>query len=144
MQTLTNKIEKLQASLFVLYNNIKNFHWNVQGSNFLVVHKYTDKLAVQTIDFVDEVAEKNLMFGKFANTDFDEIRKNSLITLETSKFYSEREVWSSLSEQISKILDFIKSLYEAQSPQLVLLTPLLDELVLYYHKQLWQINASKQ
>lgn len=144
MQTLTNKIEKLQASLFVLYNNIKNFHWNVQGSNFLVVHKYTDKLAAQTIDFVDEVAEKNLMFGKFANTDFDEIRKNSLITLETSKFYSEREVWSSLSEQISKILDFIKSLYEAQSPQLVLLTPLLDELVLYYHKQLWQINASKQ
>lgn len=144
MQTLTNKIEKLQASLFVLYNNIKNFHWNVQGSNFLVVHKYTDKLASQTIDFVDEVAEKNLMFGKFANTDFDEIRKNSLITLETSKFYSEREVWSSLSEQISKILDFIKSLYEAQSPQLVLLTPLLDELVLYYHKQLWQINASKQ
>lgn len=143
MQTLTNKIEKLQASLFVLYNNIKNFHWNVQGSNFLVVHKYTDKLASQTIDFVDEVAEKNLMFGKFANTDFDEIRKNSLITLETSKFYSEREVWSSLSEQISKILDFIKSLYEAQSPQLVLLTPLLDELVLYYHKQLWQINASK-
>lgn len=143
MQTLTNKIEKLQASLFVLYNNIKNFHWNVQGSNFLVVHKYTDKLAAQTIDFVDEVAEKNLMFGKFANTDFDEIRKNSLITLETSKFYSEREVWSSLSEQISKILDFIKSLYEAQSPQLVLLTPLLDELVLYYHKQLWQINASK-
>lgn len=144
MQTLTNKIEKLQASLFVLYNNIKNFHWNVQGSNFLVVHKYTDKLASQTIDFVDEVAEKNLMFGKFANTDFDEIRKNSLITLETSKFYSEREVWSSLSEQISKILDFIKSLYEAQNPQLVLLTPLLDELVLYYHKQLWQINASKQ
>lgn len=144
MQTLTNKIEKLQASLFVLYNNIKNFHWNVQGSNFLVVHKYTDKLASQTIDFVDEVAEKNLMFGKFANTDFDEIRKNSLITLETSKFYSEREVWSSLSEQISKILDFIKSLYEVQSPQLVLLTPLLDELVLYYHKQLWQINASKQ
>lgn len=144
MQTLTNKIEKLQASLFVLYNNIKNFHWNVQGSNFLVVHKYTDKLASQTIDFVDEVAEKNLMFGKFANTDFDEIRKNSLITLETSKFYSEREVWSSLSEQISKILDFIKSLYESQSPQLVLLTPLLDELVLYYHKQLWQINASKQ
>lgn len=144
MQTLTNKIEKLQASLFVLYNNIKNFHWNVQGSNFLVVHKYTDKLASQTIDFVDEVAEKNLMFGKFANTDFDEIRKNSLITLETSKFYSEREVWSSLSEQISKILDFIKSLYEVQNPQLVLLTPLLDELVLYYHKQLWQINASKQ
>lgn len=144
MQTLTNKIEKLQASLFVLYNNIKNFHWNVQGSNFLVVHKYTDKLASQTIDFVDEVAEKNLMFGKFANTDFDEIRKNSLITLETSKFYSEKEVWSNLSEQISKILDFIKSLYEAQSPQLVLLTPLLDELVLYYHKQLWQINASKQ
>ncbi|AHH45406.1 Dps family protein [Mesomycoplasma bovoculi] len=144
MQTLTNKIEKLQASLFVLYNNIKNFHWNVQGSNFLVVHKYTDKLASQTIDFVDEVAEKNLMFGKFANTDFDEIRKNSLITLETSKFYSEKEVWSSLSEQISKILDFIKSLYEVQNPQLVLLTPLLDELVLYYHKQLWQINASKQ
>lgn len=144
MQTLTNKIEKLQASLFVLYNNIKNFHWNVQGSNFLVVHKYTDKLASQTIDFVDEVAEKNLMFGKFANTDFDEIRKNSLVTLETSKFYSEREVWSSLSEQISKILDFIKSLYEVQSTQLVLLTPLLDELVLYYHKQLWQINASKQ
>ncbi|WP_232039621.1 hypothetical protein [Mesomycoplasma hyopneumoniae] len=42
-------LEQLQSSLTIFYTNVKNFHWNLQDKDFLVLHKFSDKLAQKPI-----------------------------------------------------------------------------------------------
>ncbi|WP_337903721.1 DNA starvation/stationary phase protection protein [Mesomycoplasma ovipneumoniae] len=142
---MITKLNKLQANLTVLYTNLKNFHWNLQDVDFLVIHKYTDKLAKKTIEFVDEVAEKIRSLGQIAISSFDEISQNSDLEIFNSKIWTSEIALEKIGKQIKLILEVCKNIQQDESNFEIqhLIFPLIDELVLYYHKELWIIHAQK-
>jgi starvation-inducible DNA-binding protein len=54
------------ADTFDLFSQIKQAHWNVKGMHFIALHELFDKLAEQTEDYVDDIAERATALGGVA------------------------------------------------------------------------------
>lgn len=69
METLiatTDVIEstkKLLADLHLQYQNLRNFHWNVKGPQFFILHEKFEELYIDVASKVDETAERILSIG---------------------------------------------------------------------------------
>ena len=59
------KLSKILADEYVLYTKTKNFHWNVQGINFIALHLFFDELAEEIENNIDLVAERVRSLGHF-------------------------------------------------------------------------------
>ncbi|VEU61722.1 DNA protection during starvation protein [Mesomycoplasma dispar] len=141
---MVKMLNQLQASLTIFYANAKNFHWNLQDIDFLLIHKYTDKLAQKTNDFIDEIAEKVRALDKIAISSFSEISQNSSFEQFPSKIWTTEEVLDKLASQIEKIIEICKEIQQSQASEIdYLVYPLIDEIVLYFHKELWKVYAQK-
>ena len=46
------------ADTFDLYSQTKQAHWNVKGMQFFQLHELFDKLAGETLVYVDDIAER--------------------------------------------------------------------------------------
>lgn len=57
------ELNKYLANLHVLNTKIRNFHWNVVGSNFFDFHKKLDEIYESIGMEIDVIAERILMLG---------------------------------------------------------------------------------
>lgn len=51
------------ADTFDLYSQTKQAHWNVKGMEFFQLHELFDKLATETLVYVDDIAERVTTLG---------------------------------------------------------------------------------
>lgn len=56
----------LLADETVLYTKTRNYHWNVEGDNFIELHKFYENLYDQLAEIIDEVAERIRFLGHYA------------------------------------------------------------------------------
>ena len=54
------------ADTFDLFSQIKQAHWNVKGMHFIALHELFDKLAEETEDYIDDIAERATALGGVA------------------------------------------------------------------------------
>ncbi len=60
---VVENIKKLLADLHLQYHNLRNFHWNVTGPNFYILHEKFEELYSDVAVKVDETAERILALG---------------------------------------------------------------------------------
>lgn len=58
--TTVNNLNRLLSSYHVYYQNLRNFHWNVQGQNFFELHNKFEELYNDARQKIDEIAERIL------------------------------------------------------------------------------------
>jgi starvation-inducible DNA-binding protein len=59
-------LNTLLADEYVLYTKTRNAHWNIQGQNFIELHKFFEN-QVDTLDIIiDDIAERVRSLGHFA------------------------------------------------------------------------------
>ncbi|MDQ3014145.1 MAG: DNA starvation/stationary phase protection protein Dps [Acidobacteriota bacterium] len=51
------------ADTFDLYSQTKQAHWNVKGMQFFQLHELFDRLATETLVYVDDIAERVTTLG---------------------------------------------------------------------------------
>ncbi|MFT4311451.1 MAG: Dps family protein [Candidatus Woesearchaeota archaeon] len=56
-------LNKILSDLFVLSTKTKNFHWNVKGSRFIMLHELFQGQYESLDGFIDEVAEQIVIKG---------------------------------------------------------------------------------
>ncbi len=66
LQEVATKLNKLLADEFVLYAKTRNYHWNVEGSNFMEFHKFYESQYEQLDEIIDNVAERIRTIGHYA------------------------------------------------------------------------------
>ena len=49
-----------------LYSQVKQAHWNVKGPNFIALHELFDKIAEESEEYPDLIAERIVQFGGVA------------------------------------------------------------------------------
>ncbi|ASZ14811.1 DNA starvation/stationary phase protection protein [Chitinophaga pendula] len=59
-------LNKVLADLTILYTKTRNYHWNVEGDNFMEMHKFYEEQYNELAETIDEVAERIRMLGHFA------------------------------------------------------------------------------
>ncbi len=60
---LVQPLNELLADMHVLYVKARNFHWNITGDHFFVLHAEFEKLYGGIADEIDEVAERVRALG---------------------------------------------------------------------------------
>ena len=66
LQATANELQKLLADEYVLYTKTRNYHWNVEGPNFMEMHKFYESQYEQLDEIIDEVAERIRKIGHFS------------------------------------------------------------------------------
>jgi len=65
-QAVALKLNQLLADEFLLYAKTRNYHWNVEGTNFMEMHKFYESLYEELDTVIDEVAERIRAIGHYA------------------------------------------------------------------------------
>ena len=61
---LAQKLNDLLANYSVFYQNVRGYHWNIQGDNFFELHAKFEELYNDLFMKIDEVAERILTLGE--------------------------------------------------------------------------------
>lgn len=62
-QKITGFLNELLANYQIYYQNLRGFHWNVKGKSFFVLHAKFEELYNDSMQKVDEIAERVLTLG---------------------------------------------------------------------------------
>ncbi len=81
-------LKKLMANYQVYYHKLRNFHWNVEGTDFFELHEEFEKEYNEAKKNVDLVAERIRVFGIQPAMSMEEVLKIAEIKESTDKMTS--------------------------------------------------------
>lgn len=76
-EAVAKALTKLLADEHVLYNKTRSYHWNVEGSSFLELHRLFEEQYNQIAETIDEIAERVRSLGHYAEGRLKELLKVS-------------------------------------------------------------------
>ena len=77
--TLINKLNVLLSDYQIYYQNLRGFHWNIQGKHFFQLHEKFEELYLDTASKVDEIAERILTIDGKPLHSFEDYMSTSTI-----------------------------------------------------------------
>ena len=63
MENLINNLNIYLSDLNVFYRKLQNYHWNIKGENFFVIHAKLEEYYNEINEQIDEIAEHILTIG---------------------------------------------------------------------------------
>lgn len=76
---LVDELNTLLANYQLFYQNLRGFHWNIQGPSFFELHIKFEELYNDAVMKVDEIAERVLTLGGTPLHTFSDYLKHSTI-----------------------------------------------------------------
>ncbi|ODN30057.1 Dps family protein [Fervidobacterium thailandense] len=135
-------IKSFLADLLVVNVKWHNVHWNVVGSNFLAVHKFTEELYEFAFEKFDEVAELLKMNGEFPVSSVKEILSLSEIKELDAKELNCSEALKIVHEDLVLLKEkALKIREEAESSKKYDVVMKFDELISELSKYVWFIES---
>jgi starvation-inducible DNA-binding protein len=64
IEDITKSLNYLLANYTIHYQRLRNYHWNVKGSDFFDLHEQFEKQYSEAILNIDDIAERIRIFGK--------------------------------------------------------------------------------
>ncbi|MBN9298209.1 MAG: DNA starvation/stationary phase protection protein [Filimonas sp.] len=96
-QAVAEKLNKLLADEFVLYAKTRNYHWNVEGPNFMEMHKFYEGMYEELDEVIDSVAERIRKIGHYSEGRLKDFIK--LTNLEEGEYTNDQNT------QLKNLLD---------------------------------------
>ncbi len=111
---ITNKLNVTLSTYQVFFHKLQNFHWNVMGSDFFDVHEITEKLYKESLDNIDEIAERVRVFGQTPEVSISNYLKHSIID-ESSYNKSAEYMIMDIVRDVEKLSETFLDTYESCS-----------------------------
>lgn len=102
-ETTVEQLNILLADYHVYYQKLRNFHWNVVGPNFFVLHEKFEEMYDDAKVKVDEIAERILTLRFQPTSNFSEFLKLSNLK-EASATLTDREMVEALLKDHGDLL----------------------------------------
>jgi starvation-inducible DNA-binding protein len=136
-------LNTLLADEYLLYTKTRNAHWNIQGQNFIELHKFFESQYKALDVIIDDVAERVRSLGHFALGSLKDFTAMSRLTDHTQDFTDQKHILQtllddhealirSLREDISTIGDEHKDLGTVD-----FMTGLMEQ----HEKMSWMLRA---
>ncbi len=116
---LAKNLNELLANYSIFYQNVRGFHWNIQGQKFFELHIKFEELYNNLILKMDEIAERILTLGEKPEHRFTEY-------LKISKIKEKKEVSNGIVA-VEEILNSFKTIIVMQREILELAGEIKDE-----------------
>jgi starvation-inducible DNA-binding protein len=130
------------ASEFSFYLKAHNFHWNVEGSDFLEYHDLFGKVYEEVYGAIDDFAEKIRALGAYVPASFSAFSMLSQIPDENNLLAKEQMVMELLqdNEKLIKVLKLVYDLAEQSGEHGF--SNFLAERMDAHRKHGWMLRAS--
>ena len=90
-------LNKILANEYLLYTKTRNYHWNIEGSNFMEMHLFYESQYNIIDELIDEIAERVRQIGHYAQGRLKDFIKQSQLV--------EQEYTSDQKSQLKNLLD---------------------------------------
>ena len=111
MEELHNATKVAFASTFAFYLKAHNFHWNVEGSDFLQYHDLFGKIYEEVYGSIDTFAEQIRALGTYVPASFQRFSMLSQIDDET-QILDKQSMVSEFLQDNEKIIKVLKLTFE--------------------------------
>ena len=143
MENIIKELNQFLADLNVFYRKLQNYHWNIEGKDFFIIHSKLEEYYDEVNKSIDEVAEfiltKN---GQPLGTmkDYIEITK---ITEAENKKVTSNVILEEIIKDYSYLLKYVKAIKkEAEKETDDITSTFMDEFISNYSKILWMLNQT--
>jgi len=96
LKEVATLLNTLLADEYVLITKTRNAHWNVQGQNFMELHKLFEGQYEAVDNIIDEVAERIRTLGHFAIASLKDFLKVTHLTEQDDDFTDQKKIIQTL------------------------------------------------
>jgi starvation-inducible DNA-binding protein len=138
---ITEDLNLFLSNLNVFYRKLQNYHWNIKGEDFFVIHEKLEELYNAINEQIDEIAEHILIidgepYGRMQDyLDTAQIQEASNEKICSSKIFAAiLKDYNILIENATKIKEDADNLKKYDT------SALMDEYLQDYKKKVWMIR----
>lgn len=145
MENILNNLNTFLSDLNVFYRKLQNYHWNIKGKEFFVIHGKLEEYYEELNEQVDEVAEHILALGgQPLGTLKDYLNTTKITEAENEKvdcILVFNEIIKDYSTLLQDAINIKKSADEAEEHKT---SALMDSIIEDYTKKLWMLKQSME
>ena len=141
-KNLVFQMNKFVGDLHVFKTKVHNFHWNLVGEHFFVIHPMLDGIIDEIDKQIDDVAERVLMIGHRPFGSLEIYLKHTVLAEAETKPYHAKEAVKFMLEDFKLLLAEINIIigYAAKENDQETLT-LVTDIGATYQKHIWMFGA---
>ena len=143
MEELVKNLNCLLSDLNVFYRKLQNYHWNVFGKDFFVVHEKLEELYNEINEQIDEIAEHILMLGGTPLGTMQDYLNNTCIKEAKNEKIQECQIYENIIkdyETLNKKVIEIKE--KSDNIKQYATSSLMDSYISANIKHLWTLNKT--
>ena len=145
MENLLNDLNLFLCDLNVFYRKLQNYHWNIKGKDFFVIHAKLEEYYDEINEQIDEIAEHILALGGEPLGTLKDYLANTKITEAENKKVDCTTIFNTLIKDYSTLLQdaiSIKKLAETEGEYKT--SALMDTIIEDYTKKIWMLKQSME
>lgn len=145
MDNLIKCLNEYLSDLKVFATKLQNYHWNVNGKEFFIMHEKLEEYYDCANKEIDEVAESILMIGGQPIGSLKDFIQNSKIGEAENAKINQQTIFEALTQDIGTLLEkATKIKEEAENNKVYLISILMDGYIENYSKKSWMIKQAKE
>ena len=142
MEELIEKMKVALASTYAFGLKAQNFHWNVEGTNFLQYHEFFEKLYNDASGAVDNFAEEIRALNAYAPASFTRFQQLTVVQDEIT-IPNAMSMFAKLNEDNDKLIAILTETFQAaEAAKVVGLANFLQDRICIHSKHGWMLRAT--
>lgn len=141
MDNILNNLNTFLSDLNVFYRKLQNYHWNIKGRDFFVVHSKLEEYYNEINTQIDEVAEHILSLGGQPLGTLKDYINTAKIAEAENKKVDDTTVFNEIIKDFTTLLNCsieIKKLSDENQEYKT--SALMDDCIEGYSKKLWMLK----
>lgn len=140
MTPVTDKLNLLLADSHVFFTKLHNYHWNIKGLQFLVLHQKTEEYYTHFATVYDDLAERALQLGEKPVVTLKKILEITRLQEESAHDFSANQVVSNILRDFEHFFKEFKELSSIAGEDMTT-TNYADDQVAYLEKEMWMMRS---
>ncbi|KPM46719.1 Dps family protein [Jiulongibacter sediminis] len=93
---ISDALNVMLADQHILYIKLRNYHWNIEGSSFLELHEFLEKLYTELATGIDDTAERIRKIGKVPMGSCEEFLQFTNLNETKEPYHDSKKILKSL------------------------------------------------
>jgi len=140
MTKVSEKLNQFLANSLVLFAKLHNYHWNVKGVEFYVIHKKTEELYKFIESLYDDFAERILQIGGRPIVTLRQALEIATIVEDTKTSFDAKYVVKNIVKDFELLVKELKELSKLAKEDMVT-NVYVDEKAAFLEKEIWTLNS---
>lgn len=145
MDNVVNDLNVFLSDLNVFYRKLQNYHWNIVGPHFFVLHAKLEEYYNEINGQIDEIAEHILMLEKQPLGTMKDYLEKTCISEANNEKVNDNIVLDNVIKDYETLLQKVTKIKkDADEQNLYDTSSLMDNFISSYTKHLWMLKQTLQ